>query len=191
MITDVSRLRPHPCTIITSRASNTHCGGRSPSRASRLDKGHQSKFCRSTSASGSRAVNLRVSIYRLLYPRKRPSSGPAGIRIGAGQELPADRRRQGVPGGRYQPPLEAAACPTGVSEVIGLPYSASAECRPRGRLGRCHVAKRRLLRTDGESGFPATVINGLYGRGFTAFRAVENMKFGNAPESRNSADQLH
>src|SRR6516165_693559 len=43
MITDVSRLRPHRCTIITSIASNTDCGGGRRAAASTLDNGHQSK----------------------------------------------------------------------------------------------------------------------------------------------------
>src|SRR6516162_6715939 len=46
MTTDVSRLRLHRCTIITSIASDTDCGGRIPSCASALDKGHQSKMNR-------------------------------------------------------------------------------------------------------------------------------------------------
>ena len=43
MITDVSRLRPHLCTIITSIASNTDCEEGRRTASSTLDKGHQSK----------------------------------------------------------------------------------------------------------------------------------------------------
>src|SRR6516162_8881848 len=52
MITDVSRLRPHRCTIIASIASNTDCGGGRPAAASTLDNGHQSKNRPSMSESG-------------------------------------------------------------------------------------------------------------------------------------------
>src|SRR5260370_5026068 len=44
MITDVSRLRPHLCTIITSITSNSDRGGGRRAARPALDKGHQSKM---------------------------------------------------------------------------------------------------------------------------------------------------
>ena len=93
MITDVSRLRLHRCTIITSIASDTDCGGRIPSCASALDKGHQSN-------KTLVAIDF-AEIRHHPTPRRQPPDNQADIatlkeRITALQaELCAEQQRSG------------------------------------------------------------------------------------------------
>jgi len=67
MITDVSRLRPHRCTIITSIASNTDCGGGRRAAASTLDNGHQSKNRPPTSATGQKPLPERLKAASVIF----------------------------------------------------------------------------------------------------------------------------
>jgi hypothetical protein len=62
MITDVSRLRPHLCTIITTIASNTDRGGGRRAALPALDTGHQSKNRLPMSQMGVRRGRRRFPV---------------------------------------------------------------------------------------------------------------------------------
>jgi hypothetical protein len=115
MITDVSRLRLHLCTIIASTASNTDRGGGRHAASAPLDTGHQSKIRASMADVGqNEPLRLREDVTGLPRKADPPADGRRG-RIGHRKRHyahPPSARKSGV--------TSSESCQRNVVEVSGL-----------------------------------------------------------------------